>query len=324
MTTEQKTIAKKTFGQGFHRMYAPNKLTLGIGFPIEAYSGPIPTMDRQVNLAKKVEAGGFAALWCRDVPLLDPSFGDAGQMFDPWVWFSFIAAHTSSIALGTGSIILPLRNPLDLAKAATSVDQLSNGRLVLGVATGDRPVEYSAYEANFEERDEAFRKTLDVMRNITYKPEVWNNQYAAQAGRVDLLPKSFAGDLPFLVTGHSRQSLEWIAEHADGWLMYPRAIHIQQMVLEEWQRVYTEAGHDWKPFSQSLYIDLTDDPDELPKSIHLGYKLGRNRLVEFLKRLEAIGVNHVAFNVKFSQRPVAEIVDELAEYVVTKFPYITN
>ncbi len=103
--------------------------------------------------------------------------------------------------------------------------------------------------------------------------------------------------------------------------MYPRAIHIQQMVLEEWQRVYTEVGYDWKPFSQSLYIDLTDDPDELPKSIHLGYKLGRNRLVEFLKRLEAIGVNHVAFNVKSSSKPVDEVVDELAEYVVSEFKH---
>ena len=193
---------------------------------------------------------------------------------------------------------------------------------MLGVATGDRPVEYSAYNANFEERGEVFQETLALMRQATHRPKSWDNQQAAYAGRVDLLPKSYAGDLPFLVTGHSRQSLEWIAEHADGWLMYPRAIHIQQMVLEEWQRVYTEAGYDWKPFSQSLYIDLTDDPDALPKSIHLGYKLGRNRLIEFLKRLEAIGVNHVAFNVKFSQRPVDEVVEELAEYVVPEFPHI--
>jgi len=190
-----------------------------------------------------------------------------------------------------------LRHPLDLAKAATSVDQLSGGRLVLGIATGDRPVEYSAYEADFEGRGEAFREALALMRRVTHKPDGWDNQYAAQAGR------------------------EWIAEYADGWLMYPRAIHIQNMVLEEWKRVYTEAGFDWKPFSQSLYIDLTDDPDELPKSIHLGYKLGRNRLIEFLKRLEAIGVNHVAFNVKLSGKPADEMVEELAEYVVPEFPH---
>jgi len=94
-------IAVKTFGQGFHRMYAPNRLTLGIGFPIEAYQGPIATMNEQVKLAQKAEQGGFAALWCRDVPLLDPSFGDAGQMYDPWVWFSFIAAHNFTFASST-------------------------------------------------------------------------------------------------------------------------------------------------------------------------------------------------------------------------------
>lgn len=321
MTKEQKNLTNQKFGPGFHRMYAPNRLTLGIGFPIEPYSGPIATMERQVELAQKAEQGGFAALWCRDVPLLDPSFGDAGQMYDPWIWFSFIAAHTTNIALGTGSIILPLRNPLDLAKSATSVDQLSKGRLVLGVATGDRPVEYSAYNTSFEERGEVFKETLALMRQVTHRPDGWENHHAASAGRVDLLPKSYAGDLPFLVTGHSRQSLEWIAEHADGWLMYPRAIHIQKMVLEEWQRVYTEAGHDWKAFSQSLYIDLTEDPDELPKSIHLGYRLGRNSLIEFLKKLESIGVNHVAFNIKFSSKPADEVLDELATYVVPEFEY---
>ena len=128
MTTNQDSSTKRTFGQGFHSTYAPNHLTLGIGFPIESYSGPIATMDlqQQVEIAKLAEQGGFATLWCRDVPLFDPSFGDAGQMFDPWVWLSYISAHTSRIALGTGSIILPLRQPLDLAKAATSVDQLNS------------------------------------------------------------------------------------------------------------------------------------------------------------------------------------------------------
>ncbi len=324
MSTNQDNATKRTFGQGFHSTYAPNRLTLGIGFPIESYSGPIATMDlkQQVEIAKKAEQGGFAALWCRDVPLFDPSFGDAGQMHDPWVWLSYISAHTSRIALGTGSIILPLRQPLDLAKAATSVDQLSGGRLILGVATGERPVEYSAYQAPFEERGDVFRTALAYMRSVTHRPEGWNKQQVAYAGKVDILPKSYAGDLPFLVTGNSRQSIEWIAEHADGWLMYPRPIGQQQSVVAEWQRAVNAIGQKWKPFSQSLYIDLTDDPDSTPVPIHLGYRLGHNRLIELLKSLEEIGVNHVAFNIKFAQKSVEELVEELSTYVVPEFPYM--
>ena len=126
---------KPHYGDGFQAVYSRGKLTLGITVPIEAYDSPVPKMYNQIALVHKVEQAGFSATWCRDVPLLDPSFGDAGQIYDPWVWLGYIAAQTTKLALGTGSIILPLRSPIDLAKAASSVDQLSEGRLIMGVAT---------------------------------------------------------------------------------------------------------------------------------------------------------------------------------------------
>jgi len=120
--------------QGFGRTFKAGHLSLGLFFPIEAFQGDTPTMSNQVELARRAEALGFSALWFRDVPLRDPSFGDVGQVFDPWVYLGFIAAHTSTIALGTASIAIPLRNPLHTAKAAASVDQLSGGRFLMGVA----------------------------------------------------------------------------------------------------------------------------------------------------------------------------------------------
>ena len=105
---------------GFSGMFQPGKLTLGVFFPIEAFEGPHPTMANQVALARRASELGFAALWFRDVPLLDPRFGDAGQIYDPWTYLGFIAARTRDIALATGSIVLPLRHPLHVAKAAAS------------------------------------------------------------------------------------------------------------------------------------------------------------------------------------------------------------
>ncbi|MDZ4872255.1 MAG: Alkanal monooxygenase alpha chain [Chroococcidiopsis cubana SAG 39.79] len=102
-------------------------------------------MQRQVALVKQAEQADFAAVWVRDVPLHDPNFGDVGQVFDPFVYLGYLAACTNKITLATGSAVFTLRHPLDLAKAAASIDQLSGGRLVLGVASGDRPVEFPAY-----------------------------------------------------------------------------------------------------------------------------------------------------------------------------------
>ncbi|MEM7260209.1 MAG: LLM class flavin-dependent oxidoreductase, partial [Pseudomonadota bacterium] len=143
-------MSKPAYGPGYTRTFSEGNLSLGLIFPIEAHRSPVPDMHQQVELAQHAEKLGYAALWSRDVPLLDPTFGDAGQIYDPWVWLGYMAAHTRTIALATGSIILPLRPQVDLAKAAASVDQLSNGRLIMGVATGDRPVEYSVYNGNFE------------------------------------------------------------------------------------------------------------------------------------------------------------------------------
>ena len=123
-------------------------------------------MRDQERLARRAEELGFAALWVRDVPLRDPTFGDIGQIYDPWVYLGWIAAQTRDIALATGSIVLPLRHPLHTAKAAASVDQLTQGRLVLGVASGDRPVEFPSFGVDFERRGSLFRENFRVIREV--------------------------------------------------------------------------------------------------------------------------------------------------------------
>jgi len=69
----------------FNKIANEGKLTLGLVFPLESYSGSVPKMEGQEKLALRAEELGFKALWFRDVPFHDPSFGDAGQLFDPWI-----------------------------------------------------------------------------------------------------------------------------------------------------------------------------------------------------------------------------------------------
>jgi len=151
---------------GFQRMFAQGHLTVGVFFPIEAFQRDQPTMRDQERLAVRAEELGYAALWTRDVPLRDPNFGDLGQVYDPWVWLGWIAAQTREIALATGSIVLPLRHPLHTAKAAASVDRLSRGRFVMGVASGDRPVEFPAFGVPTDEREVLFRESIAVIRKV--------------------------------------------------------------------------------------------------------------------------------------------------------------
>ena len=109
----------------------------------------------QSRLVSDIDARGFAPPpGVRDIPLYDPRFGDAGQLFDPFTYLAYLAARTQRISLATGSAIFSLRHPIDLAKSAATIDQLSGGRLVMGIASGDRPIEFPAYGLQHDQRAE--------------------------------------------------------------------------------------------------------------------------------------------------------------------------
>ncbi len=305
--------------KGFRRMFAPGRLTLGVFFPIEAFSGDQPLMRDQERLARRAEELGFAALWVRDVPLRDPSFGDVGQVYDPWVYLGWVAAQTRSIALATGSVVLPLRHPLHTAKAAASVDRLTGGRLVLGVASGDRPVEFPAFGVDFDRRDALFRENLRVIRGVLADefPTI-RSTYGVLSGTADLVPKP-TGRLPILVTGSSRQTLEWIAEHSDGWITYPRSLEQQGRLAARWRAAVARgAPGSFKPFAQSFYVDLTEDPDGPAEPIHLGFRGGRDVVCRYLEGLRAVGVHHVILNFKYARRNAAEILEEFGRDILPR------
>lgn len=151
---------------GFAQTFKDNILTLGLAFPLESYEGSFPRMDldEQMLLAKNAESLGFASLFVRDSPLYDSNFGDVGALYDPWVFLTYVAAHTDRIALGTSSIVTTLRHPLHVAKSAASLDTISKQRLLLGVATGDRPIEFPVFKVDVNEKAALFRESIVVMK----------------------------------------------------------------------------------------------------------------------------------------------------------------
>lgn len=309
----------ENINSAYNSIFQPGKMSLGIFFAIEAYDGSIPEMKNQVELAQRAEDLGFSALWFRDVPMHDPMFGDVGQIYDPFVYMAYIAGQTKRISLVTGSIILPLRYPIHVAKAAASIDVLTKGRLVLGVASGDRHLEYPAFNKAVSEKAELFKESFSYIRKLNTDFPVINSRLGSVFGDLDLLPKAYGTKLPLLVTGHSGQSLEWIAANSDGWIYYPRDVRDQKLIVDKWRQTLKETGSKDKPFAQSFYIDLVKDPDASPVPIHLGYQLGRKALLEILLNLRNIGVNHIVFNLKYGSRPAFEVLEEIGEFILPSF-----
>jgi hypothetical protein len=80
--------------------------------------------------------------------------------------------------------------------------------------------------------------------------------------------------------------------------------------------VAASAPGTFKPFAQSLYVDLTRDPEHPPQPIHLGFRGGRKIVVPFLEGLRTAGVHHVILNLKYGTRDAAEVLEEIGQEVL--------
>ncbi|KIC45825.1 5,10-methylene tetrahydromethanopterin reductase [Ruegeria sp. ANG-S4] len=320
MLDENQRPAFAPINLAYNSVFRPGRLSLGLVLPLEAYSvGSEPNMKGHLEAAQRAERLGFSALWLRDVPFNVPSFGDAGQIFDPFVYLGALASKTDRIALGTASIILPLRHPAHVAKAAATADVLSEGRLLLGVASGDRPEEYPAMHQDYPDRGARFRDSFGYIRAVEAPYPKHDSDQGRLSGDIDMLPKPTGSRLPMLVTGGSQQSPDWVAQNGDGWMTYPRDAASQGRVIADYRNRLQRLGQPDKPVMQSLYVDLLDEPDAPARPIHLGFQSGTRFLCRYLREIETLGVNHVALNLRFNQSPIDTALNRLADDVLPEF-----
>ena len=310
----------------YNSAFRKNELSIGLVVPIENYStSRIPSLKHQLRRIQLVERLGFKAIWLRDIPLDVPSFGDTGQGHDPFVYLGYLTAHTSTIALGVASIALPLRHPLHVAKSAASIDELSNGRLLLGIASGDRPIEYPAMGLDFNKRGKQYRDAYQYLQAMAHPfPTLSNNSFGQLNGEVDVLPKPKSRKIPLLITGQSQQNKDWIAKYGNGWMYYPRSIKEQKVSIRDWRILSAKYSNYDKPYIQPLYVDLLKHDDAKLTSIHLGIKTGTNHLIDYLKSLRDIGVNHVAINLRFNSLDIDQTLNRISEKVLPIFHSNTN
>ncbi len=263
-----------------------------------------PDLQRHAELAQLADRLGFRALWVRDVPMYDPSFGDAAQVFEVFSYLGYLAGITREILLGTAAVVLPIREPLLTLKSAATLQRLSGNRLLLGVASGDRPVEYPLFGRDFAGRGNSFREQVALLRDgaRTALPE-----------GLDVLPRMDV-ELPLLAAGLAQQSPAWVGSHMDGTLAYPGTPEDHARRVAAWRAV---AGA--KPYATFIHLDLNEGPDEPMQRWRFGFRGGRNALIAELQALRALGVNHVGLHFRRNRRPLDETFQEIAEHVLPLF-----
>src|SRR5688572_19014934 len=124
----------------------------------------MPDARGLVDHGVKVEELGYDSVWVWVHMLLgvEPNF----PIIDSLTVLTGIAARTTRIKMGTGILVLPLRNPVALAKQLASMDQLSQGRLVMGMAAGWYKREFDAAGIPFEKRGKLMDENLEIMTRL--------------------------------------------------------------------------------------------------------------------------------------------------------------
>ena len=112
------------------------------------------SIEFNINMAKRAEELGFDSVWVSDhVVIPNKAIGSFSKVFyDPFILLAAIASVTKSIRIGTSVIILPYRNPVVVAKMAATLDVLSEGRLIMGIAPGWLKEEFETLNADFKNR----------------------------------------------------------------------------------------------------------------------------------------------------------------------------
>ncbi|MDK3019768.1 TIGR03571 family LLM class oxidoreductase [Pseudodonghicola flavimaris] len=303
--------------RSFCRAFSENRLSVGLITPLEAYpDSPFPTLKDHQTVAKQAEDAGFGSIWLRDVPFYDPNFGDAAQMLDPFVYAGYLSAVTSTITLGTTGVVLPLREPVSVAKQALSVDRLTEGRFLLGLSTGDRPVEYPAFNIDFEDRGARYREAVEVIRTLSENrfPRAETMRFGTFSGNLDMHPKPVHGRLPIMAVGRSRQPIEWLARNVDAWIW---AVDDDAAIREILAALKSAAGDGTPPaYGYSSFFDLDPNPEAPYQRFYNVVRIGRKALTERLLQHRDLGVRHVALNLKPSRRSAQSVIEEMGAHVL--------
>ena len=248
-------------------------------------SGIVADADGVAGLAAAAEDLGYESVWVGEHPvLIDPHeppspLPPTSEMLDPVATLAYVAGRTERIRLGSGIIILPLRNPLILAKQLASVDVLSGGRLMVGIGVGYVPGEYEAIGVPFGTRGERTDEYIDAMRSVWHDDQPRYDGATVAFSGIQSYPRPLQRHGPPIHgSGMSRAARRRSVAKAEGYYGF-------FLDLERTAEAIVELGElakeiDRPPHLGPLEISITPPPGPIDASTMKAYEdLGVHRLV---------------------------------------------
>lgn len=296
---------------------------MDFGFHLRSVAlGPAAAAEKIRILVDTAEAVGLHSVWCSDHVVIPTQFtsvypyGPPGSFtpesqetyYDPTATLAYIAGRTQRLRVGTSVMVVPYRNPLAVAKWAASLDQLSGGRLLLGVGAGWFAEEFAELgQAHFAERG---RLTDEYIR--AWKA-LWTQREARFAGRLYRFGPVVAGPKPLqqpyppiYAGGNTRAALRRAAELCDGW--HPIALEPDEVArgIETLRALAERFGRDPDALAVSVRVMIEFTGRTAPPGQPGWHMVGDTEtIVAGCERYRALGVRLLVVSLP-AEMPIEE------------------
>jgi alkanesulfonate monooxygenase len=215
----------------------------------------MPSAKDLISYGVRAEELGYESVWAWDHVLLgvDPSF----PIHEALTILTAVAARTSRIRVGTGILVLPVRNPVILAKELATIDHVSDGRLIVGAAVGWYKREFDSLGADFHKRGQIMEQSLEIINRLWSEDKVEGNYPPYSLRGAVLFPKPVQKPRPpLLIGGYVDAVLRRAATKGDGWLTYYYTAHGFQRTWAKVRGYAEEAGRDPNELSATNQLPI--------------------------------------------------------------------
>ncbi|MEE9198889.1 MAG: LLM class flavin-dependent oxidoreductase [Dehalococcoidia bacterium] len=299
-------------------MLVKGKTRFGIAIPQMFPDGSIDLSLISKHLGQ-VESLGYESVWTQD-----QAFGSMATL-EPFILLAYAATQTSEVKLGISVLVMPFRSPVHLAKDSASLDQLTGGRLILGIGIGGQTDKYPALGFTPERRVTRFEEGIRLMKRLWTESDVDYPGPFWQLDKVTIEPKPSQRPHPPIWFGaHAAPALKRAARMGDGWMgagssttqAFKEAIKQLRGYLEEegrepagfplGKRVYIAVDRDREKASRKLQEWFAKYYGNAPLALEVSIFGPEEECIEKLGEVMSEDPDIIMFN------PVYDLVDQAA------------
>jgi probable F420-dependent oxidoreductase len=281
-------------------------MKFGVFLPI---SGRAASRKTLMRAARQAESLGYDSIWAADRIIIPwqiettyPYSKEATfivppdrPFFEPLTCLAFLAACTEKVQLGMSVMVLPYRHPLYWAKIATTIDQLSEGRLIMGVGVGWMAEEFRALGAVFEERGKVSDEQLQLLARLWTDERVSFNGEHYRFENIAFSPKPHQQPrIPIWVGGEGTPAQRRAGTYGDAWFPYFVRITPEELArrFDNVRQSAQAAGRPPEAITLACCLPIELTPKDVPQE--RDYLKGTPaQVIEALKKFERIGVVHI-------------------------------